>query len=335
MEKFEELLVQAWKEVFGLETVEYDANFFELGGDSIKAVQLAAWLLQKGIKLNMMDIFTSPTIDEQIPLLEETAPMYIPPSVINKEMAKEMNGTPAQQAAAPSPQPVMGTQVPPQQICTPQQQSMYAPQQMCTPQQSMYAPQQMCTPQQSMYAPQQMCTPQQNMCTPQQNMYAPQSLCSPMVEQQLGMYLQQIEMYLQQLCTPQGMQMLNNAVAQLCTPQAGGQQLCTGTPAQGDAGRRPVGAVEKPIENPSIVAIQKPKVGKPTVAPDVALDIVIKGIINRPYGRDDNFFKIGMNDFSVMQIVTRCAEQGYRVQMKDIAGNPTFNGLVGKLVAGE
>jgi aryl carrier-like protein len=36
-----------------------------------------------------------------------------------------------------------------------------------------------------------------------------------------------------------------------------------------------------------------------------------------------------------MQIITRCGEQGYRITMQDIFQNPTFAGIVEKLVAGE
>ena len=42
MAKYTEELRQAWKEVFGVEEVADDADFFAEGGDSIKAVQLSS-----------------------------------------------------------------------------------------------------------------------------------------------------------------------------------------------------------------------------------------------------------------------------------------------------
>ncbi len=355
MDEMEKLLVQAWKEVFDTDEAEYDANFFELGGDSIKAVQLVGWLLQKGVKLDMMNIFTYPTIEELIPLLEETAPMYLPPSIINKEKAKEMRGEAAQpQVNTAQPQantaPGQGQELcagqgqelcagQGQQLCTPQGQQLCTPQgqQLCTPQ-----GQQLCTPQgQQLCTPQgqQLCTPQgQQLCTPQgQELCAPQmaQLCTP----QGG----------QQLCTPQGQQLCTPQAAQLCSPDVlmglfnmaapVAQQLCTGGMAGGVAGdpamnRRPAGVVDKPIDEPFVVEIEKPHVAKPTTTPEAALETVISGILRKPFDKNTDLFKQGLNDFAVMQIVTRCAEQGYVVGMKDVFENRTFNTLVTKLVAG-
>ena len=52
-----ELLKQAWKEVFDVNEVADDADFFDEGGDSIKAVELSSWLIQKGIKPDLGKIF--------------------------------------------------------------------------------------------------------------------------------------------------------------------------------------------------------------------------------------------------------------------------------------
>jgi aryl carrier-like protein len=54
------LLQQAWSEVFQTDKVEDSDDFFEQGGDSIKAVQLSAWLIQKGVKLDLADISQPP-----------------------------------------------------------------------------------------------------------------------------------------------------------------------------------------------------------------------------------------------------------------------------------
>ncbi len=55
--EMKELLREAWKEVFETEEVSDDADFFEEGGDSIKAVQLSSWLVQKGVKLDLERFF--------------------------------------------------------------------------------------------------------------------------------------------------------------------------------------------------------------------------------------------------------------------------------------
>ena len=47
--EMKELFAQAWKEVFQVEEVSDDTDFFDAGGDSILAVQWAAGLIQKGI----------------------------------------------------------------------------------------------------------------------------------------------------------------------------------------------------------------------------------------------------------------------------------------------
>lgn len=87
-EEMKELFGQAWKEVFQTEEVTDESDFFELGGDSIKGVQIVTWLLQKGIKLEMMKVFTEPTFGELSEYLEETQPMYVPEAVVTKEMAQ-------------------------------------------------------------------------------------------------------------------------------------------------------------------------------------------------------------------------------------------------------
>ena len=58
------LLKQAWKEVFGVDEVADDADFFDDGGDSIKAVQLSSWLVQKGIKQDLGKIFYTPVLSD-------------------------------------------------------------------------------------------------------------------------------------------------------------------------------------------------------------------------------------------------------------------------------
>ena len=81
-----ELLKQAWKEIFEVEEVTDDADFFEDGGDSIKAVQLSSWLLQKGIKLDLGKVFYTPVLSQMAENLEETEPVFVPEEMVTKEL---------------------------------------------------------------------------------------------------------------------------------------------------------------------------------------------------------------------------------------------------------
>ncbi|MDN4080838.1 non-ribosomal peptide synthase/polyketide synthase [Paenibacillus polymyxa] len=60
----EEALASVWQGVLGAEQVGIHDNFFELGGDSIKAIQVSSRLLQAGYRLEMKQLFKSPTIAE-------------------------------------------------------------------------------------------------------------------------------------------------------------------------------------------------------------------------------------------------------------------------------
>jgi len=55
-------VLSAVKTVFGVETISGEDNFFNLGGDSIKAIQLAGLLNSVGIRLKVEDILTKPVI---------------------------------------------------------------------------------------------------------------------------------------------------------------------------------------------------------------------------------------------------------------------------------
>ena len=185
-EEMKSLLRQVWSEVFQTDKVEDSDDFFEEGGDSIKAVQLSAWLIQKGVKLDLADIFTTPTLGDLVGRLTETEPMYVPDALLTKEIAaKEMQGffpgfVPPQQAPAAPRQPETKTsekeqKADNQQICTPDQQPTDG-QQICTPDNNQQGDrQQICTPNQQQGNCQQVCTPNQQqgnsqqVCTPENN----------------------------------------------------------------------------------------------------------------------------------------------------------------------
>ncbi|MFD9396828.1 amino acid adenylation domain-containing protein, partial [Streptomyces sp. NPDC060000] len=58
----EELLAQIWSEVLGLTQVSVEAGFFDLGGDSIRAVRLAGALRAAGYEVSIRDIFEHRTV---------------------------------------------------------------------------------------------------------------------------------------------------------------------------------------------------------------------------------------------------------------------------------
>ncbi|MBU9709582.1 amino acid adenylation domain-containing protein [Paenibacillus sp. AK121] len=55
-------LAAAWGAILGIQKVGTQDNFFHLGGDSIKAIQVSSRLFQAGYKLEMKDLFKYPTI---------------------------------------------------------------------------------------------------------------------------------------------------------------------------------------------------------------------------------------------------------------------------------
>jgi amino acid adenylation domain-containing protein len=60
----EKILLEVWAEVLGIQRPGPRDHFFELGGDSIKAIQLAARLHTRGFALKLADIFLNPRIRE-------------------------------------------------------------------------------------------------------------------------------------------------------------------------------------------------------------------------------------------------------------------------------
>jgi phthiocerol/phenolphthiocerol synthesis type-I polyketide synthase E len=65
---------QIWSELLGYDHFEPDANFLELGGNSLTAVQLITRLRTKfGVRLSLRAVFDSPTIDGMAALIQARA----------------------------------------------------------------------------------------------------------------------------------------------------------------------------------------------------------------------------------------------------------------------
>ena len=58
------MLVEVWKGVLGLEEIGTDEKFFDLGGDSIKAIQMAARLHKHQMTIPIQNILRNLTIKE-------------------------------------------------------------------------------------------------------------------------------------------------------------------------------------------------------------------------------------------------------------------------------
>ncbi|WP_440115895.1 amino acid adenylation domain-containing protein [Paenibacillus sp. QZ-Y1] len=72
--KVERILVSVWKDVLDREEISVHDHFFELGGDSIKAIQVSARLLNDELKLEVGQLFRHPTIRQVAPYIK---PLHI------------------------------------------------------------------------------------------------------------------------------------------------------------------------------------------------------------------------------------------------------------------
>ena len=94
--EIEEKLAGLWQDVLGIRQPGVNDNFFDLGGDSIKAIQVTARLRQFGLELKISDLFLNPTIkgsalcvaEIETAARQETAeiPLYVG---INKDTLEE------------------------------------------------------------------------------------------------------------------------------------------------------------------------------------------------------------------------------------------------------
>lgn len=79
--EMEILLAQLWREVLNLEKVSVNHNFFELGGDSVNAIQVISRANKKELKISVQSLFQNQTIAE----LAIAAGKDSPKTVINWE----------------------------------------------------------------------------------------------------------------------------------------------------------------------------------------------------------------------------------------------------------
>ena len=143
----------------------------------------------------------------------------------------------------------------------------------------------------------------------------------------------------QQVCTPNGNPMGNQ---QVCTPNGnpmGNQQMCTPANGENPAGGMDPKAmippqirkymsvpVEEPIEKPNVIKINKVELGEKVKSPEEALTEVLKGLLPN-FNPEADLFEQGLTSLDTVKMVTRCAEAGYQLDMKDIYTHSTFDEL--------
>lgn len=73
----EKNLINAICDVLNMKRVSVKQNFFHLGGDSIKAIQIASKLNDKGLKIKVKDILSNPVIEEMALCIEQSEGLAI------------------------------------------------------------------------------------------------------------------------------------------------------------------------------------------------------------------------------------------------------------------
>ncbi|UCH93477.1 MAG: amino acid adenylation domain-containing protein, partial [Candidatus Aminicenantes bacterium] len=88
----QEKLIEIWQQVLGIEKIGINNNFFEIGGDSIKAIRISARLQNYGLKMEIKDLFLNPTIKQLSKYIKKTG------RVISQDTVEgEVDLTPIQQ----------------------------------------------------------------------------------------------------------------------------------------------------------------------------------------------------------------------------------------------
>ena len=344
------LLKQAWKEVFGVDEVADDADFFDDGGDSIKAVQLSSWLVQKGIKLDLGKIFYTPVLSDMAETLEETDAMYVPAELLTKDVMQQKLNEVMQESSS-------NQAADDQQICDPemmQQVNAADDQQICDPEtmQQVNATdgQQICDPEtmQQVNAAddQQICDPQlePRVYGGMTSLKMMRSMLKLMIMQQQTV-LQMMEIMAEMIIPPVTKSPMGNMPGQYFVPDkwmennnpfmkkqpSGNMKAKVQKAMEPYISRK----ADKPIEQPNVIEINKAKVAKPVKSAEEVLEHVLSGLLKNGFNKTDDLFEQGLTSLDAVKIVTRCGEHGYAVKMQDIYMHSTFDELVKYMTPGE
>jgi non-ribosomal peptide synthase protein (TIGR01720 family) len=82
----ERMLAEIWCELLGLPQVGRDANFFELGGDSILSIQFISRAQTKGLYLTPRNVFESQTIELLARLAEQSRPIQAEQGMVSGDV---------------------------------------------------------------------------------------------------------------------------------------------------------------------------------------------------------------------------------------------------------
>jgi amino acid adenylation domain-containing protein/FkbM family methyltransferase len=87
----EEALVEIWQQILGLKSVGVTDNFFQLGGDSIRSIQVQALAQKRGLRVSLQKLFVFQTIRELVrgtdladlpaPAAETARPLALPEGI--------------------------------------------------------------------------------------------------------------------------------------------------------------------------------------------------------------------------------------------------------------
>lgn len=325
-EEMKELLKQAWKEVFGIEAVSDDSDFFEDGGDSIKAVQLSAWLRQKGINLDLGVIFSVSQLSQMAETLQETDPMYVPDKLMTKEMVQEkynemMGSVPAVPEAE-------------DQICDPANndklfEGQGSEDQICDP----------ANNQKLFSSPYSMGT---NMASDVSGSF---DLVNPMYQMLQLMISQQqtmLQMMNMMISFMTRQPMMQGSKPQFGMPSiqapadtSGAVKSKRAKEAQEWMERYKSKKIDKPVDKPNVIGLNKVKVVKPEKSAQEVLEYVLSTVLKGELDKDKDLFEQGLSSLDTVKMITRCGEYGYRLNMQDIYMHSVFNELVEYMTPGE
>lgn len=85
----ENIMISIWKEVLNVEKIGLHDNFFGLGGDSIKVIQVASKAQDQGIKMSVEQLFENPTVYELVPVVINERKEEKPVLINNFELLSE------------------------------------------------------------------------------------------------------------------------------------------------------------------------------------------------------------------------------------------------------
>ena len=80
--RVERTLAGVWSELLGLEQVGLHDNFFEIGGDSIRGIQMVSRAQQRGLHLTPLQLFQAPTIAQLAPLVNSSPTVYAEQGIV-------------------------------------------------------------------------------------------------------------------------------------------------------------------------------------------------------------------------------------------------------------